>query len=100
MTDDPDASMALILNDPDATPEDVKGAAEERRRGRPVFTMAGVGDLPNPAVYLIAERMKTRAIAGQPPPQQGNSHVFVSRTRPRPRVVGLVEGQRGKGRPA
>ncbi len=28
MTDDPDALMALILNDPDATPEDVKGAAD------------------------------------------------------------------------
>ena len=28
MTDDPDAWMALILNDPDATPEDVKGAAD------------------------------------------------------------------------
>ena len=28
MTDDPDAWMAPILNDPDATPEDVKGAAD------------------------------------------------------------------------
>ncbi len=28
MTDDPDALRALILTDPDATPEDVKGAAD------------------------------------------------------------------------
>ncbi len=33
----------------------------------PAFTMAGVGDLPNPAVYLIAESMKARGTEGQLP---------------------------------
>ena len=68
-------NVALVVDDyikasPWEGPELIPAVATSTSSG-PAFTMAGVGDLPNPAVYLIAERMKTRAIAGQPPPQQG-----------------------------
>ena len=68
-------NVALVVDDyikdsPWKAPELIPAVATATSSG-PTFTMAGVGDLPNPAVYLIAERMKTRSIAGQSPPQQG-----------------------------
>ena len=54
MTDDPDAWMALILNDPDATPEDVKGAADSgavtqaHARAWLVGYLAGLRAAPHP----------------------------------------------------
>ncbi len=60
-------NVALVVDDyikasPWEGPELIPAVTTATSSG-PTFTMAGVGDLPNPAVYLIAERMKTRAIA-------------------------------------